>query len=102
MPQQLLDCHYIHSSIEQPGGERVTQRMPRNTLNPGLSARQGKARLQIHERFPSFQVVENELVFPPECPELQDPPCFPVVTKLAQSEQKMGARRKSQLNPFAT
>ena len=62
MSEQLLHCHYIHSSIQQPRRERVTQRVPRNTLDLGLSTRQSEARLEINERFSSFVVVENKLV----------------------------------------
>src|SRR6266481_878561 len=45
MSQQLLDCHYIHASIEQSGCECMSQRVPRNVGNSGLLASQRKASL---------------------------------------------------------
>jgi hypothetical protein len=62
MPKQLLHCHYIHSSIQQPRRERVMERMPRNILNLSLSTSQSEGRLEINERFSGLVVVENELV----------------------------------------
>ena len=59
MPEQLLDCHYIHSSFQEPGCKRVSRRMPRHAFDSGLSARQSKTRLQINEWFPGFVVIEN-------------------------------------------
>ena len=62
MSEQLLHCHYIHSSIQQPRRKRVTQRVPRNTLDSGLSARQSETRFEINERLSGFVVVENKFV----------------------------------------
>ena len=64
MSEQLLDCHYIHASIQEPGRESVAQRMPRDTLDSGLSARQSKTRLEINKRLSGLVVIENELTLP--------------------------------------
>jgi hypothetical protein len=45
MSEQLLDCHYIHSAIHQPGSERVPQLVPRYTFDSGLSACKSKTRI---------------------------------------------------------
>ena len=62
MSEQLLHCHYIHSSIQQPRRERVTQCVPRNTLNLSLSISQSEARLEIDKQFSGFVVVENKFI----------------------------------------
>jgi hypothetical protein len=62
VPEQLLDCHYIHASIHEPGRESVPQRVPRNTLDPRLSTRQTEARFEINKRGPGFGVVENKFI----------------------------------------
>ena len=63
-PEQLLDCHYVHSPIHQTGSKSVPQRMPRHAFDPRLLARESEARLEINERFAGFWIVENELVLP--------------------------------------
>ena len=79
MSEQLLDCHYIHASIHEPGSERMPQRMPRHTLDSGLSARQSKTRLQIDKWISGFVVIENEFVLPSQRPIFQYPPCFRLI-----------------------
>ena len=78
MSEQLLDCHYIHAAIHQPGSERVTQRVPRHTLDSRLSACQSETRVEIDKRFSGFKVVENEFVLSAERPKLQNPARFRV------------------------
>ena len=38
MSEQLLDCHYIHAAIHQPGSKRVPKLVPRNAFEPSFSA----------------------------------------------------------------
>jgi hypothetical protein len=45
MPEQLLDCHYIRHSLQEPGCKRAPQRMLHHSLDAGFSARQSKTRL---------------------------------------------------------
>ncbi len=71
MSEQLLDCHYIHSSIHQPGSKGVPKRVPSDTFDPGLAACQSKTRIQINKRFSGFQVIENEFVLSAKSPKLQ-------------------------------
>jgi len=46
----------------------MTQRLPRNTLDSGLSARQSEARFEINEELSGFVVVENKIVLSAQCP----------------------------------
>jgi hypothetical protein len=72
MSEQLLDGHYIHSAIYQPGSERMPQLMPRNALNAGFPACERETLVEINERFPGFVVVENELVLSSQSPSFQN------------------------------
>jgi hypothetical protein len=54
MPEQLLDCHYIHASIYQTRSKRVSQRMPRYVSNLRLFARLS----DINKRFAGLEIVE--------------------------------------------
>jgi hypothetical protein len=62
MPEQLLDCHYVHASIHKTRSKRVAQRMPRHALDSRFLARQSETRVEIHERLAAFWIVENEFI----------------------------------------
>jgi hypothetical protein len=59
MSEQLLDCHYIHSSIQQPGSERMPQLVARHTLDSGLSARETSRGRRVGEKSPFLVVAES-------------------------------------------
>jgi hypothetical protein len=48
MPEQLLDCHYVHASIHKTGSKRVPQRMPRHALDSCFLACQSETRVEIN------------------------------------------------------
>jgi hypothetical protein len=52
MSEQLLDCHYIHSAIHQPGSERMPQLVPRHASIPAFRHARGKTRVEINKGFP--------------------------------------------------
>jgi hypothetical protein len=64
----------IHAARHKTGRERVSQRMPRHTLDSRFSARQGKTRFQIDEWISGFVVVKNKFTFSAEGPVFQNSP----------------------------
>jgi hypothetical protein len=54
-----LDCHDVRASIQKTGRERVTQRVPRQALDPGIPAGKSEPRLEINERFASLGIIEK-------------------------------------------
>jgi hypothetical protein len=73
MSEQLLDCDYIHSAIHEARSERMTQLVPRNAFDSGLSPCESRTRIEINKRFSGFKVIENEFVLSAKSPKLQAP-----------------------------
>lgn len=62
MPEQLLDRHNIHASINEARRERVAQCMPGDIGNACLPARKSKACFQVNKRLAGFVVGESSKI----------------------------------------
>ncbi len=78
MPEQLLDRHNIHASINEARRERVAQCMPGDIGNACLPARKSKACFQVNKRLAGFVVVEDTVILPAHCPGVENVSCFGV------------------------
>jgi hypothetical protein len=62
MSEQLLDCHNIHASRDQPRRKSVTQRVPGNTFDFGILASCCKTSLLIDEAPAGFVVIKDKVI----------------------------------------
>lgn len=61
MPEQLLDRHYIHASIQKSGSKCVPERVPRYTFDSRFLVRQSETRLEINH--PAHAAPKNHNSF---------------------------------------